>query len=228
MQKGFARIIIILGIVLLLGIVGGAYYFGKLSIRPSANPKACTEEAKICSNGSSVGRTGPNCEFSPCPTANLDSVVANWKVYTNTKYNFSFQYPPDYKINETNISVNSKLESSAIILSVEPTNFTGSYVTEDPGIYFIVTRVDKNTIIRNRFDKSTGYEFIKVGSYEAAVKNILITSTYTGELPVGYKAKQVYIKKDDLIYEIESGNIHDPDSIIKIFDQVISTFKFTN
>lgn len=37
---------------------------------PSATFKACTLEAKICPNGSSVGRTGPNCEFSPCPTPN--------------------------------------------------------------------------------------------------------------------------------------------------------------
>jgi hypothetical protein len=29
---------------------------------------ACTMEAKICPDGSSVGRTGPNCEFAPCPT----------------------------------------------------------------------------------------------------------------------------------------------------------------
>lgn len=28
---------------------------------------ACTMEAKICPDGSSVGRTGPNCEFAPCP-----------------------------------------------------------------------------------------------------------------------------------------------------------------
>jgi hypothetical protein len=36
--------------------------------RPGWNqPKACTEEAKVCPDGSAVGRTGPNCEFSPCP-----------------------------------------------------------------------------------------------------------------------------------------------------------------
>lgn len=29
--------------------------------------KACTLEAKICPDGSSVGRTGPNCEFAACP-----------------------------------------------------------------------------------------------------------------------------------------------------------------
>src|SRR5574342_37522 len=36
--------------------------------RPGWNqPKACTEEAKLCPDGSAVGRTGPNCEFAPCP-----------------------------------------------------------------------------------------------------------------------------------------------------------------
>lgn len=28
---------------------------------------ACTQEAKICPDGSAVSRTGPNCEFAPCP-----------------------------------------------------------------------------------------------------------------------------------------------------------------
>lgn len=32
-------------------------------------PVACTAEAKLCPDGSSVGRSGPKCEFSPCPTA---------------------------------------------------------------------------------------------------------------------------------------------------------------
>ena len=27
----------------------------------------CTQEAKLCSDGSYVGRTGPNCEFAECP-----------------------------------------------------------------------------------------------------------------------------------------------------------------
>jgi len=30
---------------------------------------ACTMEAKLCPDGSYVGRTGPNCEFTPCPQA---------------------------------------------------------------------------------------------------------------------------------------------------------------
>ncbi|EKE19358.1 MAG: hypothetical protein ACD_9C00041G0002, partial [uncultured bacterium] len=30
---------------------------------------ACTMEAKLCEDGSYVGRTGPNCEFATCPQA---------------------------------------------------------------------------------------------------------------------------------------------------------------
>src|SRR3989344_2434574 len=31
------------------------------------SPVACTMEAKICPDGTSVGRTGPKCEFAACP-----------------------------------------------------------------------------------------------------------------------------------------------------------------
>lgn len=30
-------------------------------------PVACTMDAKICPDGSAVGRVAPNCEFAPCP-----------------------------------------------------------------------------------------------------------------------------------------------------------------
>ncbi len=32
------------------------------------NIKACTQEAKICDDGSAVGRSGPSCEFAKCPS----------------------------------------------------------------------------------------------------------------------------------------------------------------
>lgn len=31
-------------------------------------PVACTQEAMQCPDGSYVSRTGPNCEFTPCPS----------------------------------------------------------------------------------------------------------------------------------------------------------------
>ncbi len=53
-------------------------------------PVACTMEAKQCPDGSYVGRTGPNCEFSPCPE--IKSVE-----YKNDQYGFTFSLPQDWK-----------------------------------------------------------------------------------------------------------------------------------
>ena len=41
----------------------------QLKLLPPVNPTqiACTMEAKICPDGTAVGRTGPNCEFAACP-----------------------------------------------------------------------------------------------------------------------------------------------------------------
>lgn len=30
-------------------------------------PVACTMDAKVCPDGSAVGRVAPNCQFAPCP-----------------------------------------------------------------------------------------------------------------------------------------------------------------
>jgi len=42
--------------------------------RKDTNPpdsKACTEEAKVCPDGSSVARSGPDCEFAECPAGEV-------------------------------------------------------------------------------------------------------------------------------------------------------------
>lgn len=36
-------------------------------------PRACSMEAKLCPDGSYVSRTGPNCEFAPCPDDSSNS-----------------------------------------------------------------------------------------------------------------------------------------------------------
>jgi hypothetical protein len=38
---------------------------------PAGEPQVCTRDAKVCPDGSTVGRTGPNCEFAPCAGAEL-------------------------------------------------------------------------------------------------------------------------------------------------------------
>jgi hypothetical protein len=44
---------------------------------PAAAPEpACTRDAKICPDGSAVGRTGPACEFAACPEGDGDESPA--------------------------------------------------------------------------------------------------------------------------------------------------------
>ncbi len=40
---------------------------GQFNPTPQPTGYACTLEAKVCPDGSYVGRTGPRCEFTPCP-----------------------------------------------------------------------------------------------------------------------------------------------------------------
>jgi hypothetical protein len=53
----------VLVIVLLVAILAGFVVYTKSAVAPVA----CTMDAKICPDGSTVGRTGPNCEFAECP-----------------------------------------------------------------------------------------------------------------------------------------------------------------
>ena len=44
-------------------------------LKEQKKPVACMQESKVCSDGSFVGRTGPNCEFAACPVINPDSTT---------------------------------------------------------------------------------------------------------------------------------------------------------
>lgn len=67
--------IIISGIVVIgLGIVLFALFRGEKLNAPGDAPQvACSMEAKLCPDGSAVGRSGPKCEFAPCPTGGTNT-----------------------------------------------------------------------------------------------------------------------------------------------------------
>lgn len=59
-------------------ILISVFYFYRASAPSSpaapSEPVFCTQEAKLCPDGSYVSRTGPNCEFTSCPSAS-DAII---------------------------------------------------------------------------------------------------------------------------------------------------------
>ncbi len=92
-NKGIVPILIILIIVGVLAVTGGTYYF---LVKKTPKPVGCTMEAKICPDGSAVGRTGPKCEFAECPTVKDETV--DWKTYANEEYGYKIKYPKEYYV----------------------------------------------------------------------------------------------------------------------------------
>lgn len=105
MQKGFAPILLLFGIVIIVAIAGGAYYFGKLSLKPSQSQASVTP--------------------SPQPVK-VDETV-NWKTYDSEDYNIS--YPSDWSIEKSaytdDIRIQDRKKTSKI-------NFIGC---QDPSYY---------------------------------------------------------------------------------------------
>lgn len=69
-----ARLVIALALLVIGLVTFATAYFSSLSSVGSMSVvknRACTEEAKLCPGGTTVSRTGPNCEFTPCPNNTL-------------------------------------------------------------------------------------------------------------------------------------------------------------
>ena len=76
-------------IILVILLLGGAAYLIWMQYFKQPEVVFCTQEAKLCPDGSYVSRTGPNCEFATCPELNY----SGWKTFTDASTGISFQYP---------------------------------------------------------------------------------------------------------------------------------------
>lgn len=150
-------------------------------------------------------------QSSPTP---IDE-IANWETYTNTEYRFSFKYPKGWNVNSENNTVKISNRNSSMRFQTSPypsINFDKLYEKPD------------GTIDQNPVFIRTKIKNLEIGGYKATM--------YTNESSAANQNKSfdisVYIVQGAPITMI-SGQTN-PDSkenLLSIFNQVISTFKFT-
>lgn len=99
MNKNF-----IFSIVLLLIIIIGGILIWLFWPTPQTEPVSCTQEAKLCPDGSLVGRTGSNCEFTECPSENVTLPKENPAINARFYYSsgaLSDEYIADFSEDNT-------------------------------------------------------------------------------------------------------------------------------
>ncbi|MCL4365815.1 hypothetical protein M1437_01145, partial [Patescibacteria group bacterium] len=80
-QQGFAPILIVFGVLVILGLLGVSYYLGTIKSKPQQLQPVVTSQN------------------TPQPTIVAQAVpdeTANWKTYTDNKIGIKFKYPNNW------------------------------------------------------------------------------------------------------------------------------------
>ncbi len=224
-QKGFAPIIIILGILLVsAGIIGGAYYY-----------KTTTEKSKVSEQKPATPKA------TPIPSQADETVneakplsSGNWKTYTNSDFGISLEYPADAVVSTKTLY--SMLSKSSNGLDIAPPYQEpySKYYTFDLVVQDNPQNQDAKTIINNYIA-----DIKKNCTPPACSTPKMITDTLkpykNGEIN-GYifhigaetdSAMVVQVKSNKTyIFRMsgDQGNVSDYG--LNIFDQILSAFNF--
>ncbi|MFA5023044.1 MAG: hypothetical protein WC385_00930 [Candidatus Paceibacterota bacterium] len=177
------KYLIALVVIVLIIIVAGAVYL-KLNNSLITVPAqvVCTKEAKICPDGSSVGRTGPKCEFEECPfTPDAIDEMADWKTYKNEKYGYEVKYPSDWTVSDSsytyqnNSSISFRLSAPERVIPQsggEPASFS-MLICKINGIFTDICNTEGKEDILFMYPKKLGDQAVnEVGG----ISNFILAS----------------------------------------------------
>jgi len=213
----------VLGLVLVGGLVFAAL---KIGVPTKPQQKACSAEAKICPDGSAVGRTGPNCEFAPCPAPATKDETASWKVYTSTKHKITFKYPASWYT----LSEDLKIMDGTVVVS---------FSTSDPklggnlsGIEIVSYSNPRRLQLIDWWRKQIGE-----GEYANEVESKYLFKTTINSLPAlrqepdsapeNLEMTDIFVARDGTVFKIRATNdIVNQDVNKEIFNLILYALKF--
>ncbi len=205
-------------------------------------------DAKLCPDGSSVGRTGPNCEFDSCPNQNTQQ---NLQTITNVKGGYTLKIPSTWKVTTKNED-DSLLRGQDYVVNLTLSSEKGE---PDGQMQFVnaITIPFPYTIKGPHYDmgkkfengleglvvnnpnpvnaKSITSKYLTVNTMKALTvttvmvdKNSDLSEGFAGEYLFGSTTKVVYIDMGNgKILEISGTWTQDYPQFETVFDQIIQT-----
>jgi hypothetical protein len=175
------------------------------NVKQNNKQVVCTEEAKLCPDGSYVSRTGPNCEFTPCPETNIDS---NWKTLTDKTQGIEFKYPENFDTKYI-FANNDTMWPPKITSTAGAFTCSDSQKTINNRLYCI-------NIINEGAAGTTYTTF----TYTTSLNNKLISINFT----LGYPQCMNY----DNPKQTECQNEEKTFNVDELADKIIASLKFNN
>ncbi|MCL5783999.1 MAG: hypothetical protein M1142_01425 [Patescibacteria group bacterium] len=212
---------IILGLIVVAGSVFAGIQIGKsqtpsqqpIVIQPTASP------TQVVTNPITIPTS------TTSPTINP---TTNWQSYTSSKYSFSFKYPLDYKVtaspvtgNQYNVIVDQKTNTSEA--GLVPIQLSINMATNESGNPLVITTIKEaeTHYIKSFSSNLVTRKDITVANHPA----VSITGVLAGSGPgEGSFLHYTLVQLNNEVLVIQLGN----KSYQSVFDQILSTFKFTN
>lgn len=212
MQKGFAGIYILVGIVL-LAVLGGVFYLVKSSVKPQ------------------IFQIQPQISVSPTPLTKVDE-TANWKILHLVNLSFSIPQSWSYKEKKDSLTQKAWINLYPPQASKDQKNIT----EKDTDVSFVINYLPNTTVLVEEQKVRTTRVIENITEGMAAASAVpptgkgIVTGksfygTYTGSGPNRPKdIKITYFQYGEGVYLFEFTDAMY--TFGKYYNQILSTFKF--
>lgn len=210
MSKGFSAVYVLVGILLVAAIAGGAYFLGR---------SGKVEPVKMVSQSQPTAQ--PVSALQASPSADE---TANWKTYTNNKMGFEIKHPDNYMVSEES--------DNKVLIAIDRLGSNGFWISNDKVNIFIdlnslktcaivLKEIQENPGVRpfcldigKNFGQSQDIASIKLGNIDA--RSFYVTSTGQGGT---FHIIQTVNNPKTQVYIFPSDNN-------TLVNQILSTFRF--
>jgi len=160
--------------------------------------------------------TTPTTTTMPTTTTAATSTTADWKTYTDKTFGYSVKYPANWLVNSTNPR------------QIEFRENGKTYSIEESDIYAIVIAID------DKVQAKTALELANERKANMTVGAPVVTETIVDNVKAAqiqdYLQKSMIIVNSNKRYDIVTPNFGVEEinkGVQKVYDQMISTFRFT-